>query len=258
MVFGGLLLVKPSFSREKDGFSNDGCSKPSFFSRKRWFRTKKPSFSRETKKQKKKKKKKKTSFPKLWGWGLQKMVFLVFSRKRWFFGSKPSFSRKRWFFSSKPSFSREKDGFEKKMVSSWGLQKIVFFGFLVFLVFLDPPSKNHLLLEKKMVLPGEDLQKPSFSREKDGFEPKKPSFSRENQKKPSFGGPSPIVLEKMFFCFFCCFWFFWFFWFWLVSCFVVFPLIWLGLGCHPRWVHWGGVSIYIYMYMYRVCGVFGV
>ena len=42
-------------------------------------------------------------------------------------------------------------------------------------------------------------QKPSFSREKDGFEPKKPSFSSRKPKKPSFGGPSPIVLEKMVF-----------------------------------------------------------
>ena len=63
-------------------------------------------------------------------------------------------------------------------------------------------------------------QNPSFSREKDGFEPKKPSFSRENQKKPSFGGPSPIVLEKMvfFFVFFGFFWFFGFFgFFWFVG-----------------------------------------
>ena len=57
---------KPSFSREKDGFTRRRPPKTIFFSRKRWFyQDKKPSF------------------PKLWGWGLQKMVFLVFSRKRW-------------------------------------------------------------------------------------------------------------------------------------------------------------------------------
>ena len=84
-----------------------------------------------------------------------------------------------------------------------------------------------------MVLPGQDLRKPSFYREKDGFSrvrsPKTIFFSRkrwffeerllknhlflekkmvsnqknhlflEKTKKPSFGGPSPIVLEKMVF-----------------------------------------------------------
>ena len=146
MVFGGLLLVKPSFSREKDGFE-----------------LKKPSFSRENQKNQKK-----TSFSKLWGWGLQKMFFCFCF----------------CFF----LFSQEKDGF-------W--------------------VGNHLSLEKKMVLPGEDLQKPSFSREKDGFTRRRPPktiflekkmvsnqktifFSRK-PKKPSFGGPSPIVLERCFF-----------------------------------------------------------
>ena len=131
MVFGGLLLVKPSFSREKDGLFEGWLLKTIFFSRKRWFRTKKPSFSREN--QKKPKKPKKPSFPKLWGWGLQEMVFLVFSRKRWFFWFETIFfSRKRWFLSSRS-------------------------------------SKNHLFLEKKMVFGDLVLEKPSFSREKDGF-----------------------------------------------------------------------------------------
>ena len=37
MVFGGLVLVKPSFSREKDGFWRSCPGKTIFFSRKRWF-----------------------------------------------------------------------------------------------------------------------------------------------------------------------------------------------------------------------------
>ena len=117
---------KPSFSREKDGFWRSSPGKTIFFSRKRWFfegwllktiffsrkrrfRAKKPSFCRENQKSKKK-----TSFPKLWGWGLQKMVFLVFfvfSRKRWFFEGwllkTIFFSRKRRFRAKKPSFCRE-------------------------------------------------------------------------------------------------------------------------------------------------------
>ena len=78
MVFGGLLLVKPSFSREKDGFSNDGCSKQSFSREKDGFEPKNHLFLEKTKK---------TIF-----WRPQKMVFggLVLV---------------------KPSFSREKDGF---------------------------------------------------------------------------------------------------------------------------------------------------
>ena len=94
MVFGGLVLVKPSFSREKDGFWRSCPGKTIFFSRKRWF-------------------------------------------------------------------------LEERLL------------------------KNHLFLEKEMV----SNQKTIF-------------FSRK-PKKPSFGGPSPIVLEKMvflvFFCFFCFF-----------------------------------------------------
>ena len=37
MVSGGLVLVKPSFSREKDGFWRSSPGKTIFFSRKRWF-----------------------------------------------------------------------------------------------------------------------------------------------------------------------------------------------------------------------------
>ena len=69
MVFGGLVLVKPSFSREKDGFSKSGFSKTIFFSRKRWFRTKTIFFSRKPKK---------PSFGGPSPIVLEKMVFLVF------------------------------------------------------------------------------------------------------------------------------------------------------------------------------------
>ena len=97
------------------------------------------------------------------------MVFLVFSRKRWFFWFETIFfSRKRWFLSSRSS--KNHLFLEKR----WFYQ--------------DKTSKNHLFLEKKMVLPGQDLQKPSFSREKDGF-----------SRTRSLEGPSPIVLEKMVF-----------------------------------------------------------
>ena len=117
----------------------------------------------------KKPKKQKSHLFQNYGAGASKRwFFLVFSRKRWFF------------FGSKPSFSREKDGFWR---SSPG--KTIFF------------SRKRWFYQKK---------KPSFSREKGTKKRKRwfPSFSRENQKKPSFGGTSPIVLEKMFF-------FFWFF-----------------------------------------------
>ena len=254
MVFGGLLLGKPSFSREKRWFSEGWLLKTIFFSRKRWFRTKKLSFS-----QKNQKTKKKTSFPKLWGWGLQKMVFLlvflVFSRKRWFFWFETIFfSRKRWFYQEKTSknhlflekmmvsnqktifFSRKpkKPKKNKKKPSfpklwGWGLQKMVFFGLFGFFWFSREKD-------------GFFGSKPSFSREKDGFTRRRPPktifFSRKRwfyqektsknhlflekkmvsnqktiffsrkQKKTSFGGPSPIVLEKMVFLFFLVFWFF--------------------------------------------------
>ena len=134
MVFGGLLLVKPSFSREKDGFSKDGCSKQSFSREKDGFEPKNHLFLEKSKKTKKKPKKtKKTSFPKLWGWGLQKMVFFGFLEKEMVFLVRNHlFLEKRWFLSSRS-------------------------------------SKNHLFLEKKMVFGDLVLEKPSFSREKDGF-----------------------------------------------------------------------------------------
>ena len=50
MVFGGLLLVKPSFSREKDGFSKDGCSKQSFSREKDGFEPTNHLFLEKTKK----------------------------------------------------------------------------------------------------------------------------------------------------------------------------------------------------------------
>ena len=54
MVFGGLVLVKPSFSREKDGFSKDGCSKQSFSREKDGFEPKNHLFLEKTKKNQKK------------------------------------------------------------------------------------------------------------------------------------------------------------------------------------------------------------
>ena len=98
---------------------------------------------------------KKPSFPKLWGWGLQKIVFLVFSRKRWFFWFETIFfSRKRWFLE----------------VFSW---------------------QNHLFLEKKD-------SKPSFSREKDCFEPKNHLFleKTKNTKKTIFWRRQPHSFGK--------------------------------------------------------------
>ena len=90
----------------------------------------------------------------------------------------------------------------------------------------------------------------------------KPSFSRENQKKTSFGGPSPIVLEKMVFLVFLVllvFLFFWIFlvcWFLLVSCFVVFCLD-LARTRLPSAVGplGGGEHIYIYMYGRPLCSI---
>ena len=210
MVSGGLVLVKPSFSREKDGFwrSSPGKTiffsrkrwffegwllKTIFFSRKRWFRTKTPSFSREN----------------------QKTIF--FSRKRWFLeilSKKPSFSREKDGFWKKPSFSREKDG-------SWR----------------SCPGKTIFLF---------------------GFEPKKTIFFSRKPKKPSFGGPSPIVLEKMVFLVFLVllvclvFWIFLVCWFLLVSCFVVFCLD-LARTRLPSAVGplgGGGEHIYVYIYIH--------
>ena len=127
MVFGGLLLVKPSFSREKDGFAKDGCSKQSFSREKDGFEPKNHLFLEKTKKTKKTKK---TIFSTTMGLGPsrdgffgfleKKMVFLVrnhlFLEKKMVFEEplfeKPSFSREKMVFGDlvleKPSFSREK------------------------------------------------------------------------------------------------------------------------------------------------------
>ena len=169
MVLPGQDLRKPSFSREKDGFSRvrslqnhlflqkkmvfrrAAAQKPSFSREKDGFEPKKPSFSRENQKK-----------PSLEGTSpivLEKMVFLFFFC---FLEKKMVFWFETIFFS------------RKKIVLS------------------NHPSKNHLFLEKKMVLPGEDLQKPSFSREKDGFTRTRPPetifFSR---KRWFFQGPAP-------------------------------------------------------------------
>ena len=121
-----------------------------FFSRKRWFYQEKTSknhlflekkmvsnqktifFSRKPKKPKK------PSFPKLWGWGLQKMVFLVFLVFL-------VFSRKRWFFWFETIFSREKDGSTRRRPP-----KTIFFSRKRWF-YQEKTSKNHLFLEKKMV-----------------------------------------------------------------------------------------------------------
>ena len=236
---------KPSFSREKDGFwrsspgktiffsrkrwFSEGCFlKTIFFSRKRWFRTKRPSFSRENQKNQKKtkKKKKKKHLFQNYGAGASKRWFLLvfvgffcflekkmvfwfetifFSRKRWFYQERRppktiSFSRKRWFRTKKPSFSRENQKNQKKHLFQnygAGASNRCFFWFFWFSREKDGfLVRNHLFLEKKMVLPGEDLQKPSFSREKDGFtEPKKPSFL-EKTKKTIFWRPQPHSFGK--------------------------------------------------------------
>ena len=158
--------------------------------------------------QKKNQKKKKNIFSKTMGWGLQRWFFGFLVKKKGFFGSKPSFSREKDGFASrrppktfvfsrtngfskvgcsKPSFSREKDGFSK-----------------------DGCSKPSFSREKDG-FSKDGCSKPPFSREKDGFEPKNHLFlektKKKTKKKTSFGGPSPIVLEKIVF-FFCFFFFF--------------------------------------------------
>ena len=119
---------------------------------------------------------------------------------------------KKNIFSKTMGLGPPKDGFfgflEKKMVflvrNHLFLEKMM--------VLSNHPSKNHLFLEKKMVLPGEDLQKPSFSREKVSNQKnhlflEKTKKTKKTKKKTSFGGPNPIVLEKMVFFFFLFFWF---------------------------------------------------
>ena len=81
---------------------------------------------------------------------------------------------------------------------------------------------------------------------------KKTIFFSRKPKKPSFGGPSPIVLEKMVFLVFLVFLVFWIFlvcWFLLVSCFVVFCLD-LARTRLPSAVGplGGGEHIYIYIW----------
>ena len=78
MVSGGLVLVKPSFSRVKDGFWRSSPGKTIFFSRKRWFRTKKTIFFSR--------KPKKPSFGGPSPIVLEKMVFFVFLFFFVFFG----------------------------------------------------------------------------------------------------------------------------------------------------------------------------
>ena len=175
---------------------------------------KKPTKPKKPKKPKKNKKK--TSFPKLWGWGLQKMVFLVFSRKRWFFWFETIFfSRKRWFLSSrsskKPSLSREKDGFWRSCPG-----KTIFFSRKRWF-YQDKTSKNHLFSRKRWFFKDKISKNHLFLEKKSGcsktiFEPKKPSFSRENQKKNIFWRPQPHSFGKDgFFVFFVFFVFFGFF-----------------------------------------------
>ena len=131
MVFGGLLLVKPSFSREKDGFSKDGCSKQSFSREKDGFEPKNHLFLEKTKKTKKPKK---PSFPKLWGWCLQEMVFLVFSRKRWFRTEKKMVFEKNHLFLENGFWNPKKNIFWRPQPHSFG-KDVFFFGFFGFLVF---------------------------------------------------------------------------------------------------------------------------
>ena len=166
MVFGGLLLVKPSFSREKDGFSKDGCSKQSFSREKDGFEPKNHLFLEKTKKTKKTKK---NHLFQNYGAGAFKrcffgfFVFLVrflFLEKKMVFGGLVPgktifFSRKRWFLEER--LLKNHLFLEKKMVSNqkihlflektkktifWGPQphsfgKDGFFGFFVFFGFLD-------------------------------------------------------------------------------------------------------------------------
>ena len=171
------------------------------------------------------KKNKKTIFSKTMGLGPPKdgffgffvfFVFFGFFGFFWFFW----FS---WCFGSKPSFSREKDGFTRRRPP-----KTIFF------------SRKRWFYQEK-------TSKTIFFSRKRWFRTKKTIFFSRKPKKPSFGGPSPIVLEKMVL-------FFWFFGFLLFVSFLfcccsldlartrmppaVGPL---GGG--------GGGELYIYIYM---------
>ena len=123
MVFGGLLLVKPSFSREKDGFAKDGCSKQSFSREKDGFEPKNHLFLEKTKKTKKTKK---TIFSKTMGLGPSKDGFFGFLEKKMVSNQKNHLflekTKKTIFWRPQPH-SFGKDGF------------FGFFGFFVFFGF---------------------------------------------------------------------------------------------------------------------------
>ena len=91
-----------------------------------------------------------------------------------------------------------------------------------------------------------------FSRKR-WFRTKKTIFFSRKPKKPSFGGPSPIVLEKMVFLVFLVFLVFWIFlvcWFLLVSCFVVFCLDLARTRLPSAVGPLGGGGEHIYTYTY--------
>ena len=200
MVFGGLLLGKPSFSREKDGFE-----------------PKNHLFLEKTKKTKK------TIFSKTMGLGPPKDGFFGF------FG----FLEKRWFFVFL--------FLEKKMVLPGEvLEKKIF-------TRRRPPKT--IFFEKKMVFPGEDLQKPSFSREKDGFEPKNHLFL-EKTKKTIFWRPQPHSFGKdVFFGFFGFLGFLFFVSFLFCCCSLDLARTRMPPAVGPLGGGGGGVSIYIYIDM---------
>ena len=90
-------------------------------------------------------------------------LFFWFSREKgWFFGSKPPFLENSMVLSNHPSKNHL---FSRKR---W--------------LYQEKTSKNHLFLEKKMV-----------------SNQKKNIFFSRKPKNTSFGGPSPIVLEKIVF-----------------------------------------------------------
>ena len=133
MVFGGLLLVKPSFSREKDGFSKDGCSKQSFSREKDGFEPKNHLFLEKTKKNQKNHLFQNYGFSRekdgFWRSCPGKTIFFssvlaFFLERKMVFGGLV-FSRKRWFLEER--LLENHLFLEKKMVSN---------------------QKNHLFLEK--------------------------------------------------------------------------------------------------------------
>ena len=132
---------------------------------------------------------------------------MVSNQKTIFFSRKPKKQKKKKkkknIFSKTMGLGPPKDGFfgffgflEKKMVFWF---ETIFFSRKRWF-YQEKTSKNHLFLEKKMV------------------SNQKKHLFLEKTKKTSFGGPSPIVLEKMVFLVF--FWFFWFFGFWFVVSFL--------------------------------------